>query len=378
MADGVVLVAVENLGGGGAERVALDLVRHWPAEAGQAVLLVASCAGEYRRQLPPDFPILEVGIPSSPRATVSFLRRLRVLTRSMRVRGVISHMTGMNRMMLRAKACGVIRTKVIAVEHNDFLRENAIAAMNPLRAMMLLAETRLLYRSADAVVGCSAGVTAQIGRVFGIPSGKLHAIVNPVDARFSTPRALDPVQEAWFGTLNRPIVVSVGRLVPQKAFTDLVAAFAQVDKGTLVIFGEGPQRADLERQIADLGMEGRVLLPGFQDAPERFLQAADLYASSSLWEGYPLTLLEAYSAGLPVVARNCDFGPAEIVPGRPGQLVPRAERGAGDAAAIAELAAAIRDSLTRHKRFAPGTVVDLRENQPDSVARRYRDVLAVA
>jgi glycosyltransferase involved in cell wall biosynthesis len=361
------VVAIETLAGGGAERVALDLVRHWPPDHAKAVLLVASRRGEYLAGLPPDFPVLEIGLSSSPRNTVRFLRRLQVLLRGRKIAGVISHMTGMNRMMLRAQLAGLLSAPVVVVEHSNFLRSYGLAEMPRLRSWLLMKETGFLYRRAHAVVGCSEGVAAQIGKLFGIDWNRLRAIVNPLDPRFRREAVMNHGVAAWFGKLPRPILVSVGRMVPPKGFDDLIRAFAMQREGSLVILGEGPLRPELEALAHSLGLADRIAMPGFLNAPEHILQAADLYVSSSHWEGYPLTLIEAYACGLPVVARMCDFGPAEIVlPDRPGRLVQ-----SGD---VTDLASAITECLSNETRFPPGMVVDLSENDPDHVAARYRDL----
>ncbi len=364
-----IIIAIETLGGGGAERVALDLARHWPRDHAQPILLVADRRGAYLSELSGDIPVLEVGLSSSPRNTITFLRRLRELLRERRIEGVISHMAGMNRMMLRARMAGIVRAPVIAVEHSNFTRNQGLGEMHWLRSLLLRAETGFLYRRADAVVGCSEGVARQIGQLFGIEPPRLQAIVNPLDARFRREKLLDPDVAAWFNRLPRPVLVSVGRLGPEKGFDDLIRAFAMQRAGSLVILGEGSLRADLESLAREHGVADRVVLPGFLNAPEQVMQAADLYVSSSHWEGYPLTLIEAYASGLPIVARNCDFGPSEIVrAGRPGRLVQGQQ--------VTDLAAAIADCLAKERRFRPGTVVDLSENDPDYVAGRYRDLLA--
>jgi glycosyltransferase involved in cell wall biosynthesis len=364
-----VLIAIESLGGGGAERMALELARHWPREHERPVMLVASRTGRYLTDLPDDLPVLEVGVPSSPRRTLAFLSRLRQILRGRHLSGVVSHMTGMNRMLIRAAFTGVIQAPVVVVEHNDFKRNQAISQMPQLRSLLLRAETSLLYRHAHAVVGCSQGVAQQAGALFGIAQDKLHAIVNPLDRRFLQTVEMDHFISSWFERLPRPIFVSVGRMVPQKAFDDLIRAFKIQNSGSLVILGEGPQRGMLESLVNKLGVADRVMMPGFIQGPQQVLQAADVYVSSSLWEGYPLTLIEAYASGLPVVARACNFGPAEIVtPDRPGRLVESLD--------VADLANAMRMVAASVKRFPVGTVVDLSENDPVFVAQRYRALFA--
>jgi glycosyltransferase involved in cell wall biosynthesis len=359
-----ILIAIEALGGGGAERMALDLAKAWPRDHARPVLLVASRTGTYAARLPPDLEVIEIGVPSSPRKLLPFLRQLRRLLAGRAVVGVLSHMTGMNRMMLRAAMLGIVRAPVVVVEHNDFLRDQDVASMPLLRSFLLLRETAFLYRRAAAVVGCSAGVARQVTALFEIPSNKVHAIPNPAGPRFALPAEMEAEIAVWYDRLPRPVFLSVGRLVPQKGFDDLIRAFAKQPAGSLVILGEGPLRAELLSLSEDLGVLERVRMPGFLSAPEQIMQAADVYVSASLWEGYPLVLIEAYAAGLPVVARACDFGPEEIVtPDRPGRLV--------QSTRVEDLADAMLEVAASTPRRAPGSIA-LAENDPAYVTRRYR------
>lgn len=363
------LIAIETLGGGGAERVALDLARAWPRDHARPVLLVVSRAGAYADGLPPDLEVIEIGTPSSPRKVIPFLWRLRQRVAGRNIAGVVSHMTGMNRMMMRAALFGILRAPVVVVEHNDFLRNQNVASMSRLRAFLLMAETGFLYRRAAAVVGCSLGVARQAASLFKLDPDRVHGIPNPVDPRFAIPAPMSPDIAAWFGKLERPVFVSVGRMVPQKGFDDLIRAFAEQPHGSLVILGEGPLRADLTALVDELALGNRVNMPGFLPAPEQILQAADVYVSASLWEGYPLVLIEAYAAGLPVVARSCDFGPEEIVlSGRPGKLVRSGK--------LEDLAAAMADVAATRPRMSPGSI-PLPENDAAHVAFRYRALFSI-
>ena len=362
--ESIVLMAIESLDGGGAERVALDLARAWPRDHARPVLLVASSKGAYADRLPPDLEVIEIGIPSSPRKVFQFLWRLRQRLAGRRIVGVLSHMTGMNRMMLRAALLGILRVPVVVVEHNDFQRNQNFVAMPWPRSCLLLRETAFLYRHAAVVVGCSAGVARQVTALFRLAPDRVQAIPNPVDPRFAAPAPMETGISDWFASLARPVFVSAGRMVPQKGFDDLISAFALQSVGSLVILGEGPLRTDLAALAEGLGVTGRLWMPGFLPNPEQVLQAADVYVSSSLWEGYPLVLIEAYAAGLPVVARSCNFGPEEIViPGRPGRLVRSGQ--------IEDLAAAMAEVAATTPRSAPGSI-PLPENTAAHVASRYR------
>lgn len=364
-----IVVAIENLHGGGAERVAVNLVAHWPNVEADVLLLVCSADGPYRPLVPESVKVVEIGMPSNPRNTVAFLRRVRQLLRPYEVAGVVSHITGMNRMMLRAGCLQIIKAPIVVVEHGNFVQANDLVHMNWFRWLLLRAEVSFLYRQAAVVVGVSEGVTRQIGRLFRLPARKLASITNPVDVPISDPLPLESDIESKFASLPLPRLISVGRLTWQKGFSDLISAFALLPKGSLTILGEGADRSDLERRAADLGVANRVFMPGFVRNPAQFLRKADLFVSTSHWEGFPLVLLEAYASGVPIVARACDFGPEEIVSSdRPGRLV-RSMR-------IEPLVEAISSTLADEPRFSPGTKVSLSSHDPKVVARRYASALA--
>lgn len=162
------------------------------------------------------------------------------------------------------------------------------------------------------------------------------------------PNAVDfpaPIDEAtraalrreMVGDPTRPLILSVGRLSPQKAYADLLSAFAELrtvhPRAALAIAGDGPLRAELEQQLAALELQGHAHLLGVRNDVPALLEASDLFVSSSHWEGLPIAVLEAMAAGLPVVATSVGDVPRVIVDGT-GTLVP-AQAPAALASAIA-------------------------------------------
>lgn len=123
------------------------------------------------------------------------------------------------------------------------------------------------------------------------------------------------------------LVGSVANLSRVKRLDRLVDAVAALcGEGLpvrLALFGEGPERPALERQVRRLGLERRVRLHGLHLEPESLYPAFDVVAQTSVREGLPNALLEAGSAGVAIVATDAG-GTAEIVEdGRTGLLVPR-------------------------------------------------------
>jgi glycosyltransferase involved in cell wall biosynthesis len=136
---------------------------------------------------------------------------------------------------------------------------------------------------------------------------------------------LDVRKEAGVGE-NDLFLLSVGRLVHQKAHEILVAAMPSVLKQfphtKVGICGDGFLRPQLDAQIKSLGLEKSVMLLGRFDHVTKFLAAADIFILPSRWEGLPIALLEAMSVGLPVIATRVE-GVDEVVADREhGLLVP--------------------------------------------------------
>src|SRR5690606_2940558 len=95
----------------------------------------------------------------------------------------------------------------------------------------------------------------------------------------------------------------------------------------LWIWGEGELRDELERQVRDAGLNGRVFLPGRTDSPWAEMAGSEMLVLASAYEGFPNVMLEAMALGLPCVAYDCPSGPRELSQdGRAAVLVPLDDR----------------------------------------------------
>jgi glycosyltransferase involved in cell wall biosynthesis len=193
---------------------------------------------------------------------------------------------------------------------------------------------RRYFPRADAWIAISEGVADDAARLLGLPRARITAIHNPVITPELLRQIAAPVDEPWLAPGGPPVVLGVGRLVPQKDFATLVRAFARVRAGRevrLLVLGEGPERAALETLAAELGVASDVRFAGRVAAPPAYMARAAVFALSSAWEGFGRVLVEALAAGCPVVSTDCPSGPREILAGGEfGPLVP-----VGDAEALA-------------------------------------------
>jgi glycosyltransferase involved in cell wall biosynthesis len=181
-------------------------------------------------------------------------------------------------------------------------------------------------RHADAVVGVSHGSAESVRRL-GAPADRVSVVHCGVDVDQVVRRGRSSPPEVVVGD-DSPVMVSCAELSAGKGHDLLVRALAGVraqgHRARLVILGEGPERAALERLAADLGVADSVRLPGFVANPYPEVLAADLFCLASRFEGFGLALLEAMALGVPIVATDADGGGPRFVleGGRLGALVP--------------------------------------------------------
>lgn len=300
---------IASLGAGGAERVMATLVSEWARDRHVTVLTFDDGAAPPFYALPPTVhhhPLALAGGSGSllraARANWHRVRRLRGAIRSASPDIVLSFGDQVN--VVTLLACRDLRVPVIVSERVDPRLYDPGRAWRALR--------RLTYPEAAAVV-----VQTERTREYAAARWKalLVVIPNPV----LRPRSGDVPPE--------PLVVGIGRLVPQKGFDVLVRAFAdaapRLPGWQLLIAGEGPERQSLQSLAHELGVADRVALPGVVRDNDGLLRRASIFVLASRFEGFPNALAEAMASGRAVVATDCPTGPRELTrDGTAGLLVP--------------------------------------------------------
>jgi glycosyltransferase involved in cell wall biosynthesis len=196
----------------------------------------------------------------------------------------------------------------------------------------------------NQVVCVSEAQAARVRRA-GVRAEKIRVIYNAIDpSRFQEPDVRYRAKLLrYFRQPRTHIIGAAGRLSPEKGFEVLVRAAERVlreqpDAG-FVLFGEGPERASLQKQINEAGLGQSFILAGFRADLDRFLPHFDLLALPSYTEGMPNVVLEAFAAGVPVAATSVGGTPEIVEDGVSGFLV-----AAGDDEALAERICAALDN----------------------------------
>ena len=221
---------------------------------------------------------------------------------------------------------------------------------------------RLRFYGACRVISVSAELADILAKTILLDPGKVVTIANSINLEAAAERAAEALEHPWFAPGELPVILGIGRIVPQKNFSLLIKAFAQVRQtvpSRLVIIGEGQgaELARLQSLTASLGLTSAdIWFAGHQSNPLKFLANAKLFVLSSNWEGMSNVLLEAMACGCPVVATDCPTGVRELLEdGKAGAIVPVGDVNVMAKAIVAKLLEApgrkvLRTVAARHDR----------------------------
>lgn len=283
-----ILFCIDTLGGGGAEKLLIDVLKRFDYDKYAVDLLVLIKDGIYFADIPEEVSWF---FPDSEKIKKRFYDI------------EIAFLEG-----LAAKYIGERDSTAVKIVwvHADLYNYHWIKQYYESDEH----EYRIFQRM-DKIVFVSDNVKEQYLKLFGDVKSELLVVYNLID-RAGLLNKLD-----CMGITKRKFTLcSIGRLTPVKGYLLLIQAVRRlVEDGLdfdLWIVGEGEQRVKLEDQIKEFSLEDIVFLQGYHKNPIPFLREADIFVSSSLSEGFPLVICEALCMGLPVVATK-NAGSEEVL-----------------------------------------------------------------
>jgi glycosyltransferase involved in cell wall biosynthesis len=305
---------------GGAERQMSFVLRHLRKDLFEVKLCLFECMGELLGDIPSEIEIFDLG----KKNRWSFGRLIHKLSKLIRnvqpdvVYSRVQYANSISALALRGSGMKHIRH----VMNEETILSQSLSERQIGKIMKLWVSR--IYPMASYVVAPCEAARQDLVTEFGIPEAKTGVIFNSVDVR--SIENLDVRRPPLKGLLNNggPVITSVGRLGRVKGHRFLLMAFSEVLKyhptSRLIIVGEGPERAELEKLAAELEITGKVDFTGHQ-VPYGILANSTVFVLPSLREGIPAALLEAMVLGVPVVASNVGGVPEIIEDEKSGFLV---------------------------------------------------------
>jgi glycosyltransferase involved in cell wall biosynthesis len=340
-----VCFVLPSLAGGGAERVAVQVLSALEASRWDRSMYLFKREGPYLADLPS-----EIRLASATRASrIGRLIELRRFIRKTHPDLVVSFLSYFT--VLAAAKTAAVNARVVFVlgtPMSAFLSDGDYHWRTASHRTLFSLATRAGYNLADAIATTSRGVSEDLMRHFGVRESAIKVVHNPIDFAALTDASAEPLDATDAHAWKHPAIVSAGRLAEAKNYPLLIEAMAllrrRLPAARLFILGQGDQEAQLRAQIASLGLSDAVRLCGFQRNPWKYIARADVFALTSRYEGFGNVLVEAMACGVPVVVTSSP-GPLEIVRDNvDGVIVPE-----HTAAAVA---AALEGVLTDDRRRA--------------------------
>jgi len=332
------LLTTTALGGG--PRQVYDLVRHLPGKEFEVTVAGPRDGAFFERFNDLGLAVAEVGANRlRPWPLVATLR----LVRERGIQVIHSHGKGAGLYgRLAARWTGVPAVHTFHGIHYE--------GYPPPLAKLYLGLERRLARWTHTIINVSATQEAEALALHLFEPRQSVTVVNGVDLE-AQERVVTaaPIPRERFG-LGRDLFVlgTVARFDPVKRLDTLVGALRALERPrvSLLLVGGGPEADRLQRLVAAVHLNGRVIFTGWLDDSARVYPAIDLYVAASAKEGLPFALLEAMGAGLAVVATDVPGHRDVVRDGETGLLVP-----AGDEQALAAAIETLMDDPERRRRM---------------------------
>lgn len=346
-----ILICFHDFPRGGTERIAIGLARQWCDRGHAVAILCGSAQGDARADVDRRVKVIELD-PPIPRSLFSRVRLGPAMARMIATLNpdVIFLPGNFHMTLVPAFAKIAARGALVVKISNPALPRGLLR--RPARWVM-----ERFHPSVDGVAAMNAGLTRDLAAM--LPGIRVRTLHDPV---FLAP-VTEPVRPAQPD--GRFEIVWAGRFEPQKDVPLALATIAALNRripAHLTMLGDGAGLAAARRQIAKLGLETMVAMPGHVPGIDRWLQGAGALLVTSQFEGGPAVAVEALAHGVPVVSTDCSPFLRELLStAEAGRIVFTRDPGALADALVAIRAAGAPDAarlagLIAH--LAPGPCAD--------------------
>ena len=290
-----IIVFVQHMTDGGAERVLSELISYWHKKNAR-VTVVETTPKKYKESYYIPNGVEDVKLPYTNRKFIDYLIGFLFMSRIMRKNPKATVLAFTETMILKlALTLPFVNNRIVLSLRNDPVSTPDSKVYRRLRDWAFQKSDANVFQTIDALQYFPQSVRE-----------KSIIIPNPINP---------DIPEMYSG-LREKKIVAVGRLTGQKNFRMLINAFSLLHKDfpdySLYIYGRGELEEELIKQAKDLGIADYVIFPGFSEHIYQDILKSALYVSSSDFEGISNSMLEALALGLPSVVTDCPAGGARL------------------------------------------------------------------
>ena len=311
-----IVCVVPSLARGGAEKMALDLVTYLDKTSFDVVLIsLYSDKGEFFNKLASERGVDVYYLDKKPGFDFKTILKLSKLLTSIKPDVIHTHLYSSIYCIpwigLRAK-----KTLWVHTVHNIASKE----LPRPYLEIM-----KYYYRNKKALpIGISDEIRKTVSTQYQLKEHKIPLIYNGIDTTYFSP---EQIIENGENQKQKEVLIScVARFSGQKNHKLLIEAFKDAQNKysniKLVLIGDGPLRRDIEEQIESYDLKDKIILTGDSSNVLNWLRKSDVFVLSSDYEGLPISMLEAMSVGVPVIATGVGGVTDVVVNGKEGIIVP--------------------------------------------------------
>lgn len=307
---------VPTLNHGGAERVVSRVSEILRQDYNVSIIVFEKTEYQYKCNV----PIISMELPADKgiRKIVLFVKRIFTLKRIKKENSldwVISFLDSPNVINVLSP----VRNCQTGISVRNYSKmENKFSILQRITNLLM----KLTYKYADCVIAVSHVIGDLLINEYSVKEEKIKVIYNPFDISEIKQLSEEPLSKEHSSFYESHFVfTSIGRHQHQKGYWHLVKAFKLVcsvnPHAGLVIIGKDYQLGQLRKLVNELDISNNVLLIDQHSNPFKFLRRSKVYVLSSLFEGFPNSLLEAMICGCAVIATDCKSGPREILSSKP-------------------------------------------------------------
>jgi glycosyltransferase involved in cell wall biosynthesis len=351
---------------GGLERVVLSLIRAGRQQGHRVSVVCVERPGALAAEAEAAGARV-VSLDKPPGRLPAFVGRAQIALADLEPDIVHSHQIGAAWYLGQA-ARSLDRVPVIHTEHgNEFVR--AAGWWKALKARLFFYQTA---KFVDRFCCVSNEIASAVTRWRTVPRAKVEVVPNGIPTGAGADSTPPSAVRASLGIPEgAPVVGTVGRLSEVKRQDLLIRAVARLRATVLnvhlLFVGDGPERGRLEALVGSLGLAAQTRFAGYQSRPEQYLRAMTVFCLTSRSEGFPVSLLEAWLAGVPAVCSAVGGIPAVLTNEVDGLLFP-----SGDASAlVSALERVVNDPALRARLAAAGERVVCERYSLERMASEY-------